>query len=192
MAFEPRRLAGVVEITLNPIADQRGFFSRVFDNQLFRSRGLDFPWTQENHSRSLRKGTIRGLHFQLPPHSETKLVRVVRGRIFDVFVDLRKDSATFGQWDSIELTEDNFKMVLIPAGFAHGFCTLDDHCDVLYKVDMPYAPDHEEGLVFNDESLGVAWPIRDPIISERDAQLGTFRSFVQRHGALAVGSSDTR
>jgi dTDP-4-dehydrorhamnose 3,5-epimerase len=128
---------------LEPHVDGRGFFMRTYDKEIFQQHGIERVWVQENHSRSEIKGIIRGFHFQLPPHSETKLVRALKGAVLDVFVDLRKGSPTFGQWDSIELSEANKKMVFIPRGFAHAFCTLTDICEVTYKVDNSYAPDYE-------------------------------------------------
>ena len=142
MEFIKRKLSGVYEINLTPHLDSRGFFMRTYDQTLFEKSGLNRKWVQENHSQSAKEGIIRGLHFQLPPFSETKLVRCIKGHIKDVFVDLRQESSTFGQWDSIELSEDNFRMILIPRGFAHGFCTLEKDCEVFYKVDNYYSPEH--------------------------------------------------
>jgi len=173
-----RKLAGTFEIILEPKRDQRGFFMRTYDREIMAQHGLDRPWVQENHSRSVSKFAIRGLHFQLPPYAETKLVRVVRGAVWDVFVDLRKNSATYGQWDALELTEDNFKYIYIPRGFAHGFCTLTDTCDLLYKVDSPYSPSFERGLLWNDPDLAISWPTDSPVVSEKDQKNGLFRNFV--------------
>lgn len=186
MKMIPTKLTGAVEIQLEPRTDHRGFFMRAYDGDIFASYGLCRNWVQENHSRSEKKGTIRGLHFQFPPYGETKLVRVVRGAILDVFVDLRKASPTFGQWDCIELSEDNFKAVYIPKGFAHGFCTLTDHCDVVYKVDQKFEPAYEGGIAWNDAALGIAWPVSHPILSEKDRLLPPFEQFVLCHNGLIV------
>ncbi|MBA3634752.1 MAG: dTDP-4-dehydrorhamnose 3,5-epimerase family protein, partial [Acidobacteria bacterium] len=134
MNVKPLKLKGSFEIQLIPKGDNRGYFMRSYDREIFAEHGLQTAWIQENQSLSTRINTIRGLHFLHPPHTETKLIRVMRGKILDVFVDLRKDSETFGQWDSIELSEDNHKSVYIPKGFAHGFLTLSDVVLVQYKV----------------------------------------------------------
>jgi len=151
---------------------------RVYDEAIFHEYSLQTSWVQENQSQSIRKYTIRGLHFQRPPHAETKLVRVVTGAILDVFVDLRKDSETYGQWDSIELSADNQKMVYIPKGFAHGFCTLTEKTVVLYKIDSAYASEFEGGLRWNDDTLGIQWPTNGPYLSAKDRMLPSFDEFV--------------
>lgn len=176
--MKPLRLEGTYEVLLAPRHDDRGYFMRVFDEAMFHNHGLKTLWVQENQSRSVRKNTVRGLHFQRPPHSETKLVRVVNGSILDVFVDLREDSETYGQWESIKLSEENQKMVYIPKGFAHGFCTLTADTVVLYKVDSNYAPDFEGGLRWNDMTLNIRWPTSEPYLSERDKALPIFNEFV--------------
>jgi dTDP-4-dehydrorhamnose 3,5-epimerase len=169
MDIRPLKLPGTYEIAPTPKMDDRGYFMRVFDAGLFRRHGLVESWAQENQSLSARKHLIRGLHFQRPPHSETKLVRVVRGAAYDVFVDLRRDSPTYGKWDGLELSEDRGNLVYIPKGFAHGFCTLCENVVVLYKVDAYYAPDFEDGLAWNDPELGIQWPTTDPYLSPKDA-----------------------
>jgi len=180
MEIKERKLRGVFEITLNPHVDERGFFMRTYDNKIFSEAGLDHKWVQENHSRSERKGIIRGLHFQLPPFAETKLVRCIRGSVLDVFVDLRTGSATFGQWDSLLLTEINRKLVLIPRGFAHGFCTLEEISEVLYKVDNYYNKEAECGLLWNDPDLSIEWPTREPILSLKDKQNLTLKEITSQ------------
>jgi dTDP-4-dehydrorhamnose 3,5-epimerase len=129
-----RRIGGVFEIILKTFEDARGFFMRSYDAKIFEEVGIERRWVQENHSLSLKQGTLRGLHFQFPPHCEAKLVRVIKGAILDVVLDLRKESETFGQWDFLELSSENKKLLFIPRGFAHGFCTLTDGCEVVYKV----------------------------------------------------------
>jgi dTDP-4-dehydrorhamnose 3,5-epimerase len=176
--FSPLKLAGSFRVELGPMHDDRGYFMRVWDDELFRENGLTATWVQENQSLSNRKGLIRGLHFQKPPHSETKLVRVAAGAILDVFVDLRKDSPTYGLWDSVELSADNQVAAYVPKGFAHGFCTLSDVAVVVYKVDAKYAPGFEGGLRWDDETLNVAWPTRDAFLSAKDKALPSFKDFV--------------
>jgi dTDP-4-dehydrorhamnose 3,5-epimerase len=177
MTFRALRLPGAWEITLKPIADARGYFVRTYARELFQEHGLVTEWVHENQSRSGRPFTLRGLHFQRPPHAETKLIRAVQGRVLDVLVDLRKDSPTYGQWDSVELSADNFRMAYVPKGFAHGFCTLTEECVVHYKVDAAYAPAHESGLPWNDPTLAIQWPTAEPILSDRDRQYAAFAQF---------------
>jgi dTDP-4-dehydrorhamnose 3,5-epimerase len=186
MIITERNLQGVFEITLQPRYDDRGFFMRAFDLNIFKDHGLDRPWVQENHSRSGQKNVIRGLHFQFPPFAETKLVRCVRGAFLDVFVDLRKNSPTFGQWDSIELSEENKKIIFIPQGFAHGLCTLTEISEALYKVDSVYSPQHECGILWNDETLKIDWPTTEPVLSEKDKKNMTFHEFVIKYGSIEV------
>jgi dTDP-4-dehydrorhamnose 3,5-epimerase len=157
---------------------------RTFDHSIFESKGLKRDWIQENHSRSEEKGIIRGLHFQLPPFTETKMVRCIRGAVLDVFVDLREDSATFGQWDSIELSEDNKKAIYIPRGFAHGFCTLSEISEVVYKVDNYYSKESECGLLWNDEQLNIDWPFDKPILSNKDQKNMTINEFKNKYKAI--------
>jgi dTDP-4-dehydrorhamnose 3,5-epimerase len=187
MEITERKLKGVFEIQLKPIGDHRGFFMRTFDLNIFNQQGLNKIWVQENHSRSTQKGIIRGLHFQLPPFTETKMVRCTRGAVLDVFVDLRKDSPTFGQWDAIELTEENKKMVFIPRGFAHGFCTLTEESEVQYKVDNYYSPENERGLLWNDSDIGIDWPAKNPVLSEKDKKNLTLQVFVENHKYIEHG-----
>ncbi|NEP42525.1 MAG: dTDP-4-dehydrorhamnose 3,5-epimerase [Okeania sp. SIO2H7] len=178
MEIKPLKLQGSYEITLNPRRDDRGYFMRIYDEEIFKESGLTVNWVQENQSLSKKKGIVRGLHFQKPPHSETKLVRVVMGEILDVFVDLRKNSPTYGQWDAIKLSESNQKAVYIPKGFAHGFCTVEAPALVLYKVDCSYHPESEGGIFWNDESIGIKWPIETPsYISKKDSNLGSLKEF---------------
>lgn len=187
MKIKERNFKGVFEIQLRPKEDKRGFFMRVYDIQLFEKYKIHRNWVQENHSLSIEKGVIRGMHFQFPPHSEVKLVRVINGKIYDVFIDLRKGSPTFGQWDSIVLSADNKKMMYIPRGFAHGFCTLTKNCEVVYKVDNYYSPDNEGSIKWNDPNLRIDWPIKDKhIISDKDANAKSFKEFVDKYGGLKM------
>jgi dTDP-4-dehydrorhamnose 3,5-epimerase len=138
--------------------DARGFFYESFNQQAFNAAsGLDLPFVQDNHSRSSR-GVLRGLHYQLPPRAQGKLVRVVRGAVFDVAVDIRKSSPTFGQWVGMELTEDNHRQFWVPPGFAHGFVVLSETADFLYKTTDTYAPSHERCIAWDDPAIGIQWP----------------------------------
>jgi dTDP-4-dehydrorhamnose 3,5-epimerase len=178
MVIRELSLKGLYEITLTPIIDSRGFFMRVYDKNIFKNFHPEYNWLQENHSRSEKKGIIRGLHFQAEPFSETKLIRCIRGSIFDVVVDIRRNSETFCHWFGTELSEDNKKMLLIPKGFAHGFCTLSAVSEVLYKVDNVYCPKHEQGLIWNDPDIAIDWPVKDPILSIKDKKNMTLKEFL--------------
>jgi len=187
MRIKEKKLKGVFEIQLEPKEDKRGFFMRVYDTKIFKENNINREWVQENHSLSLKKRTIRGFHFQFPPYAETKLVRVINGKIFDVFIDLRKNSNTFGKWGSIILSAENNKMLLIPRGFAHGMCTLTDNCVMLYKVDNYYSPEYEGNIKWNDPDLNIEWPIKNtPTISDKDANAKSFKEFVGKYGGLEV------
>ena len=135
------------------------------------------PRFQDNHSKSTR-GTLRGLHFQLPPAAQVKIVRVVRGAVWDVAVDIRVGSPTFGQWVGVELTADNFRQVYVPIGFAHGFCVLSDEAEILYKTSAVYSPAHERGIAWNDPQLAVAWPVTEPLLSDRDRRAGSLADYL--------------
>jgi len=176
--FTETQLKGAYVIELKPIEDERGYFMRTYDEVIFRQHDLkQTAWVQENQSLSTKKGLLRGLHFQKPPYAETKLVRVIVGAIWDVFVDLRKNSPTYGQWDAIELSAENQTCVYIPKGFAHGFCTLTETAIVAYKVDAPYHHESEGGLRWNDESLNIQWPVNNPHLSVKDANWDDFTNF---------------
>lgn len=149
--------------------DRRGFVSETYSRRELRAVGIDVEFVQDNHSASYEAGTVRGLHYQVPPAAQDKLVRVARGAVLDVAVDLRVGSPTFGAWTSVELSERRWNQVFVPAGFAHGFCTLESDSHVLYKVSAPYAPDLERGLPWDDPDLDIAWPRRERyILSDRD------------------------
>ncbi len=150
--------------------DERGFFSETWSRQTFAAAGIDCDFVQDNHSLSRLKGTVRGLHFQTPPFAQAKLVRVVRGAILDVAVDLRRGSPTFGQHAAVELSAESWHQFFIPQGFAHGFCTLQADTEVLYKVSAPYSPEHDRGLKWNDEALAIDWPVSadEAILSAKD------------------------
>lgn len=178
MQIEPLKLDGTFKIKLERIGDNRGYFMRFYNRDIFAAHGLQTVWEQESVSFNKEKNTLRGLHFQLPPFNETKIVRAVQGAIWDVFVDLRKDSATYGEWDAIELSAENDTAVYIPKGFAHGFKTLTDNALVEYKIDANYSAESASGIRWNDEELNIDWNIENPITSERDGKLPLFRDFV--------------
>ena len=161
----------VLLITPKRFGDERGFFSETYNRNVLADAGFDKDFVQDNHSTSAQRGTLRGLHFQRSPHMQDKLLRVTRGAIFDVAVDIRKGSPTFGQWVGEELSADNWRQLLVPAGFAHGFVTLTAETEVLYKVTDIYAPQAEGGLAWNDPELRIAWPIdpADVVTNARDA-----------------------
>ncbi len=167
MNIQPTVLPEVLIITPRVFPDPRGFFFESYNQETWRAAGIDTVFVQDNHSKSAR-GTLRGLHFQLPPMAQVKLVRCVRGAIWDVAVDIRAGSPTFGRWVSVELSADTFQQLLIPAGFAHGFCVLSEDAEVLYKTSAVYSRVHEQGIAWNDPQLAVAWPVAEPLLSERD------------------------
>lgn len=184
MEFKEFKLKGVYSIKLNPIYDNRGFFMRYYDQKLFAEKGLATLWVQDNQSVSTNEGTLRGLHFILPPHTDGKLIRCIAGRIWDVFVDIRKNSATFGEWECCELSGEEHSMLYIPRGFAHGFCTLEDNTVMLYKHDMMYHKESDSGIIWNDRDLNINWPVQNPIISERDSALFSLRHFINLYGGI--------
>jgi dTDP-4-dehydrorhamnose 3,5-epimerase len=171
MKFTETRLSGVWIIEPVVHEDGRGFFLESFAEREMEEHGLPSNFVQDNHARSRAVGVVRGLHFQKPPMSQTKLVRVVRGEVFDVAVDLRRQSKTFRKWQGFTLSEANKRMLYIPQGFAHGYCTLSADTEFLYKVDSYYSPAHDAGIRWNDPSLGIAWPVENPVVSDKDSRL---------------------
>ena len=168
MKFIPTILNGSFTIQLDPINDERGWFARYFCKKEFSTIGHEKEWVQMNHSFSLKKGTLRGMHFQKPPYSEIKLVRCIQGSVFDVIIDLRKDSPTFLKWFGTELSAENKLMMYIPEGFAHGFQTLEDNSGLLYMHTAYYSPEAEDGLRYNDPQVNISWPLEISEISMRD------------------------
>jgi dTDP-4-dehydrorhamnose 3,5-epimerase len=164
--------SGLLLIEPTKFGDARGFFSETFNVRDLAAVGVDTLFVQDNHSLSALRGTIRGLHFQAPPHAQDKLVRVVRGSVLDVAVDLRKGSPTFGQHAAVELSAKNWKQLLVPVGFAHAFCTLEPDTEVIYKVSALYSPQSDMGIAWNDPALGIAWPdFAGAELSAKDAKL---------------------
>lgn len=162
----PTRIEGLVLIQPDVHVDERGFFMETYSQTSWEELGVDARFVQDNHSRSAR-GTIRGLHFQTDP-GQPKLVRAARGRVFDVVVDIRRRSPTFGQWESFDLDDEANRQLYVPLGFAHGFCVVSDVADFVYKVGSYYEPDTERGIAWNDPDLAIPWPAAEPLVSERD------------------------
>lgn len=169
MNLKETNLEGVVILEPTVYGDHRGWFMETYNEADLLEKGINIKFVQDNQSFSSVKGTLRGLHYQLNPKAQTKLVRCTKGAIYDVAVDIRKGSSTFGKWFGLELTEENKKQLLIPKGFAHGFMTLTEDVEVQYKVDELYAPECDRGIIWNDPEIGVEWPIDvKPILSTKD------------------------
>lgn len=162
-------LEGVLIIEPTVFGDHRGWFMETYSESKFQELGIDLTFVQDNQSFSAVKGTLRGLHYQLDPKAQTKLIRCTKGSIFDVAVDIRKGSPTYGQWFGIELSAENKKQLLVPKGFAHGFMTLTEDVEVQYKVDELYSPEHDRGIIWNDPAIAIEWPMDiKPVLSEKD------------------------
>lgn len=174
MRFEPTPIPGVMIVELEPHADERGFFARAHCAEEFAAAGHPFVPVQTSLSRNHAARTLRGMHYQAPPHGESKLVRVVRGRIYDVALDLRPESPTFLGWTATELSADNGRALLIPEGVAHGFLTLEPGSDILYQIDRPYRPGHGRAVRWNDPAFAIDWPAAPDVISPADAGLPDF------------------
>ena len=168
MIVTKTEIDGLVIIDPDCFGDHRGWFMETYNAAKMKENGLDVAFVQDNHSKSLVKGTLRGLHFQNNPMAQTKLVRCTKGVILDVAVDLRKNSPTYKKWFSIELSEENKKQLFIPQGFAHGFLTLSDDVEVQYKVDNLYSKEHDRGIIYNDPEIGIDWGDIAPVLSEKD------------------------
>lgn len=168
MKITKTKLEGVVIIESDVFGDNRGFFMESWNKKKMTEAGLDYDFVQDNHSKSTVKGTLRGIHFQKGDKAQAKLVRCVKGSVLDVAVDLRRNSPKFKQWVGVELSEENKKQLLIPRGFGHGFVTLTDDVEFLYKADNYYAPEADAGIRWNDSDIGVEWGIKNPILSEKD------------------------
>lgn len=168
MKIVKTKLDGVVVIEPDIFQDARGFFMESYNQRTLSELGITIDFVQDNQSLSLEAGTIRGLHYQLAPKAQTKLVRVLTGAIYDVAVDIRKSSPTYGKWVGVILSEWNKRQLLVPKGFAHGFCTITPNTQVFYKVDEFYSPEHDRGIAWNDPDLNIDWPTADPILSAKD------------------------
>ncbi|WP_339268383.1 dTDP-4-dehydrorhamnose 3,5-epimerase [Paenibacillus sp. FSL K6-1330] len=168
MKLTPLKLTGACLLEPKVHGDHRGFFMESYNERLFQENGVHYNFIQDNHSLSSEPGVLRGLHYQLNSKAQTKLIRVLEGAIYDVVVDIRKSSPTFGQWVGVILSEHNKRQLLVPKGFAHGFCTLVPNTQVLYKVDEYYSPEHDRGILWSDPALGIDWPTSNPILSDKD------------------------
>ena len=168
MKITETKLNGVVIIEADVFGDNRGFFMEIWNKKKMEEAGLYYDFVQDNHSKSTVKGTLRGIHFQKGDKAQAKLVRCVKGAVLDVAVDLRKNSPTFKQWVGVELSAENKKQLLIPRGFGHGFVTLTDDVEFLYKADNYYEPKADAGIRWNDPEIGVEWGVENPILSEKD------------------------
>lgn len=189
MKIETTHLEGVLVIEPAVFGDHRGFFMESYNKKRFSEAGLVFDFVQDNHSLSQEVGTLRGLHYQLEPYAQTKLVRVVAGAVYDVAVDLRRGSPTFGQWYGVVLSAANKKQLLVPKGFAHGFCTLEPNSEVIYKVDALYSPEHDRGIRWDDPELAISWPTDKPTLSQKDEQQPFLRQVDFSVKAEAKGES---
>lgn len=168
MKIEKTKLDGVVILTPDVFGDNRGFFMESWNKEKMEALGLHYDFVQDNHSKSTVKGTLRGIHFQKGDKAQAKIVRCVKGVVLDVAVDLRRNSPSYKQWVAIELSEENKKQLLIPRGFGHGFVTLTDDVEFLYKADNYYAPEADGGIRWNDPEIGVEWGVEKPILSAKD------------------------
>lgn len=168
MIFKETKLSGAFIIELEKIVDDRGFFARTWDNKEFEEHDLNTKLVQCNISFNKKKGTLRGMHYQIPPYEEAKLVCCIKGKIYDVIIDLRPHSKTYKNWLAVELAVDNNKMIFVPEGFAHGFQTLEDNTKVFYQMSQFYNQEASRGIRWNDESFDIKWPIKPSIISEKD------------------------
>ncbi|MEM6551943.1 MAG: dTDP-4-dehydrorhamnose 3,5-epimerase [Planctomycetota bacterium] len=178
MNVQPLAIPDVKLITPKRFGDHRGFFMETYSEPVLAEHGITDRFVQDNHSKSAAVGTLRGLHFQKPPHAQAKLVRVTAGRVLDVAVDIRKGSPTFGQHVTAELSAENDAQLYVPVGFAHGFVTFEPNTEFLYKVSGLYAPQADAGLIWNDPELAIDWPLDvQPVLSEKDSQLPTFADF---------------
>ncbi len=177
--FKHLEIPDVVLIKPRVFEDERGFFMETYKKSEFEKAGIKGDFIQDNHSRS-KYGVLRGLHFQREPYAQAKIVRAVRGVIYDVAVDLRRDSPTFGKWVGVILSGYNKWQLYIPRGFAHGFVVLSDVAEVVYKVDNVYAPDYEGGIIWNDPEIGIDWPVDEPIVSEKDRKWPTLRKAIEK------------
>lgn len=168
MKVTPLKLQGASIIEPVIHGDSRGYFMESYNDALLEQQGIKYDFIQDNQSLSAEPGVLRGLHYQLKPKAQTKLIRVLSGAIYDVIVDIRRNSPTFGQWVGVILSEHNHRQLLVPKGFAHGFCTIGSNTQVLYKVDEYYSPENDRGILWNDPALNIDWPTSSPILSDKD------------------------
>ena len=181
MAVTETKLKGVYLIEPQVFGDSRGWFMETWSKAKFEAAGLNFDFVQDNQSFSAHKGTLRGLHYQLDPMSQAKVVRCTRGSILDVAVDIRKNSPQYAKWVSVMLSEENKKQLLIPRGFAHGFLTLTDNVEIQYKADNLYAPRHEGNIRWDDPQIGIEWPFEPTILADKDKNAPTLAQRIERN-----------
>lgn len=179
--FQSLEIPEIILVKAQRSEDGRGSFAETYKSSEFAANGIPSTFVQDNHSHSVQ-GVLRGLHYQKHPKAQGKLVMVLRGRIYDVAVDIRRGSPAYGQWLGLQLSADNHHMLYVPAGFAHGFCVLSEQADVIYKVTEEYAPELEQGIIWNDPEIGVEWPITAPILSPKDAGLARLRDVDNKFG----------
>ena len=177
MIFYETKLSGAYVIEIEKIEDERGFFARTFDKEEFSKYSLDIDLAQSSLSQNSKKGTIRGMHYQTNPYDESKLIRCVKGKIFDIIIDLRPNSKTFKEWFSLELNANNYKMLYIPKGFAHGFQTLEDNSEMFYQISQFYHPEYSKGIRWDDKEFGIQWPLKVSLISEKDLSYAPFEKY---------------
>ncbi|RKY02938.1 MAG: dTDP-4-dehydrorhamnose 3,5-epimerase [Spirochaetes bacterium] len=173
-SFKKLEIPGPVLIEPKVFSDDRGIFMETYKHPDFAEFGIKEIFTQDNYSKSIKKGVLRGLHYQIPPFAQAKIIWVISGEIFDVIVDIRVGSPYYGKWIGINLSSENRKMLYIPCGFAHGFCTLSEVTEVVYKCTNVYSPQHERGIIWNDPLLKINWPVKHPILSKKDSTHPTF------------------
>jgi len=178
------KLDGIYEIYFDSDKNSHEYFIKTYDEKLFAEYNISNAWVQENHSFNIKKNILRGLHFLLPPYTDTKLIRCIKGKVYDVFVDLRNDSPTKGKWDCAYLSKDDNKYLYIEKGFAHGYLTLEDNTEILYKHDNFYHKDYDCGIIWNDEILKINWVTDNPVLSEKDSKLMTYKEFINKFGGL--------
>lgn len=186
MEMRKKKLDGFIEIIPEVYEDERGFLARLYDERIFKNLGLSTEWTEESHHHTGKRHILRGLYVQLPPFSEGKLLRVIRGEMVWVSVDLRKDSATFGLWDSAVLSDRRKNLLYTARGFAHGCLSLTDEVDLIIKSDNYFSPEYGAGIFWNDKELNIDWDLKGvtPFVSERDKSYPSFREFKERYGGI--------
>lgn len=189
MKFERTQLVDARVVELEPLEDERGYFARAWCDREFALAGIDMTVAQINLSGTARKGTIRGMHFQLPPAPEAKFIRCIRGSILDVIVDIRPDSPTYLEWQSFELSHENRRALYAPTGFAHGFQSLSDDVELIYLTSAPYTPDCERGIRFDDPALGIEWPLEPTVVSAKDRSWPDYEEFSSLRGLVSGAGS---
>lgn len=173
--FKRLEIPKIILVEAQAFTDERGYFMESFKESIFKTNGIDTKFIQDNYSHST-KGVLRGLHYQKNPKAQAKLVMAITGEIFDVAVDIRKGSPTYGKWVSQILSDKNHNLLYVPEGFAHGFCVLSDKADVLYKVNSEYSPEHERGILWNDPDLSIKWPTDKPVMIKKDLELPSLKN----------------